>query len=111
MSHSEEEDLQEELGLAGLFGPGHDPLPFDALNDEMRVALVHLHNALVMRMESEEDRLDYLDEQQDELEDLANRLSKDKYTAKDEVFLVDLAACTDWLKELLDLVEDLRLQE
>jgi hypothetical protein len=38
MRRSEEEDFQEELRLAGLFGPGDDPLPFDGLNDELRVA-------------------------------------------------------------------------
>jgi hypothetical protein len=43
MSRSEEEDFQEELRLAGNFGPGNGPLFFDGLNDEFRVVLAQFH--------------------------------------------------------------------
>ncbi|EEU34799.1 uncharacterized protein NECHADRAFT_79754 [Fusarium vanettenii 77-13-4] len=114
MSWREKRQFQRELRLAGLFGPrrgpGRGPLSFNNLTDEVRDALVQFHNALVRHTETDEDRLEYLDKQQDGLKDLANKLSKKEDLGAKEFFLADLVACTNWFKELLNLVEDLRPQ-
>lgn len=79
----------------------------DALDDKMRVSLVYFHNSLVRRTESQEGRLKYLDQWQIGLKELANRLSKGGNLGIHESLLVNLAVYTEWLRELLDLIEDL----
>ncbi|RSL40805.1 hypothetical protein CEP54_016011 [Fusarium duplospermum] len=108
LSPSEKREFREELRLAGLFGPGDRPLQFDELVEIKRVALIQFHNRLIRRSTTRRDRLEYLDKQQDVREKLANDLSNKEDLGARESVLGEITACTRWLFELLELVEDVR---
>ncbi|RTE75427.1 hypothetical protein BHE90_010125 [Fusarium euwallaceae] len=108
LSLIEKRQFRRELRQAGLLGPGDKPLDFQFFVDKERVALIQFHNRLVRHATSRQDRLDYLNKQQEVLQTLADNLSNNEDLGAGELILDKIRECMDWHVGMFELVENVR---